>query len=192
MTNPDQPDQPDQRDQPDQPEPAKPTDHAFHIPDQPARQRPGAHRTEQLASTIRTELDRVMARGLSDPRIKGRITITGVEVTQDLRLAKIAVSVLPPEHTDLTMHGLRSASGYLRNQIKERIAARLMPRLEFTPDEGLARQREIYELLAKAAAERTESAPDHADDTDPDGAANNAGRDDTGTDRANHPQSSDG
>jgi len=159
------------------------TDHGFHLPERPEHDPPGAHRHEQLASTVRRELERVLARGFSDPRIKGRIAITGVEVTRDLRLAKVRVSVLPPEHADLTMHGLRSAAGYLRNQIKKRIASRVMPRLELQPDESLARQREVYDLLAKAAAERVE-----ADGPDTPAGPEPPTRGDSSDRPANHPE----
>lgn len=165
------------------------TEHGFHLPERPERERPGTHRSEQLASTIRAELDRVIARGLSDPRIRGRITITGVRVTTDLRRADISVSILPPERAELTMHGLRSAAGYLRNQIKKRIAARLMPKLEFNLDEGLAHQREIYDLIAKATAERQPQEP-RTDDQSPLERAetDDRQRDDTEPGPANHPE----
>jgi len=108
----------------------------------------------QVSSTIMRELQRRMARGLADPRIRGLVTITKVETTGDLSLSRVFISVMPEEHAELTMHGLRAATGRIRRDIMDRIHIKEMPRLEFVYDEGNREQRVISELLAKDRIER--------------------------------------
>lgn len=127
-----------------------------------------SHRTEQVASTIERALQDQLARGLSDPRVKGLITITGVRVTDDLKTAIVRVSVLPVEHQELTMHGLKSAARHIRHQIADRLAMKRTPELVFELDESLKRQAGVLDALAKVAAERRERG-DAADASDEEG-----------------------
>ncbi|MEM0983256.1 MAG: 30S ribosome-binding factor RbfA [Planctomycetota bacterium] len=136
------------------------SDHGFHMPPSPFGDKSSSHRAEQLASTLRKELDRVLARGLADPRVKGMITITGLTVSDDFKTADVSVSIVPEDAQELTMHGLRSAAGHIRNQVKKRIATKVMPRLEFALDTGLKHQRTVYELIAKASGELAETDPE--------------------------------
>ena len=100
------------------------------------------------------ELQRRMARGIADPRVRGLVTITKVETTGDLSRSRVFVSVMPEEHAELTMHGLRAATKRLRRDIMDRIHIREMPTIEFVYDEGVREQRLISELLARDRAER--------------------------------------
>ena len=92
-----------------------------------------SRRTEQLASTIQLQLQMMLARGLSDPRVRGLITITGVRVTEDLTTAFVSVSVLPAEQQTLTMHGLRAAAAFLRRELGDKIAIPTRPTLPCPP-----------------------------------------------------------
>ena len=111
-------------------------------------------RTKQVASNIERAVTSVLARGLSDPRIRGMITVTEVDLTDDLMRARIRVSIMPEKHEALTMHGLRAATGYIRRETMKKIHLRFMPTIEFLVDEGLKNQFKVIELLNKAAAER--------------------------------------
>lgn len=123
-----------------------------------------SRRTEQLASLIRQAVQDVLARGLEDPRIKGMITVTGVTVTDDLHDATINVSILPAEHAELTMHGLRHAERHMRHAVSNRVEMRRVPTLRFKLDDSLKRQAGVLEALAKVAEERREGAPEADDD----------------------------
>ena len=124
----------------------------------------------QVSSTIMRELQRRMARGIADPRIRGLVTITKVETTGDLSRSRVFVSVMPEEHAELTMHGLRAATKRLRRDIMDRIHIRQMPTIEFVYDEGVREQRLISELLARDRAERdARSGAEGSDDTPADG-----------------------
>lgn len=108
-------------------------------------------RAQQIGSEIRDAVQMILARGeLHDPRIRGLITITGVAVTEDLAEARISVSVLPAEHGDLTMHGLRSAASLLRRQIGRRVRMRSIPRLTFQLDESLKKQAAVVSAIRDA------------------------------------------
>lgn len=111
-------------------------------------------RSLQVASNIQRELQNRLARGLADPRIRGMITVTKVELTDDLKDAKAYVTVFPAEHAKLTMHGLISATGRLRKDVMQRIHIKEMPTLKFVYDEGLKAQNEVFELLERDRQEQ--------------------------------------
>lgn len=111
-------------------------------------------RSLQIASNIQRELQNRLARGLADPRIKGMITVTKVELTDDLKHAKAYISVMPDEHANLTMHGLTSATRKLRKEVMDRIHIKEMPTLKFVYDEGHKAQMEVMALLEKDRQER--------------------------------------
>lgn len=113
-----------------------------------------SRRAEQVSSTIMRELQNRLARGLADPRIKGMITITKVETTKDLKQTKAFVTVMPEDQANITMHGLKAATGRIRRDIMKRIVLKEMPSLTFVYDEGARQQRIITDLLAKDRAER--------------------------------------
>jgi ribosome-binding factor A len=123
-----------------------------------------SHRTEQISSVIRASVQRVITRGLNDPRIRGLISVTKVEVAPDLSEAWVYVSVLPAEHAELTMHGLRSAARHIQTAIAKDVAAKRLPRLAFRLDESLKKQAQLDAAIAERAddEENEPSAPENA------------------------------
>lgn len=111
------------------------------------------HRPEQLASEIRSAVQELIDRGLSDPRISGMITITSVRVTPDNKSAFLSVSILPADRQTLTMHGLKSAAAHLRRQAGDLVRTRQIPELVFRLDETLKKQAAVIESINKAAAD---------------------------------------
>lgn len=99
-----------------------------------------SQRLDQLGSVIQIAVQRVITRGLNDPRVRGLISITKVEVAPDLADARIFVSILPAGHSELTMHGLQSAARHIQSEIADEVVARRLPRLSFHLDESLKRQ----------------------------------------------------
>lgn len=106
-----------------------------------------SQRTHQIASVIQTAVQRVITRGLNDPRVRGLISVTKVEVSPDLGEARVFVSILPAEHSELTMYGLRSAAGHIQAEIAKEVAARRLPRLSFRLDESLKRQAALDQAI---------------------------------------------
>ncbi len=111
-------------------------------------------RTLQVAATVEKAVADVLARGLSDPRVRGLITVTGIDVTDDFTLAKISVTVMPDEHEQITLHALTAAAGYIRREAMKHVDLREMPHLTFHIDTGLKNQARVMQLLNKVAEER--------------------------------------
>ncbi len=86
---------------------------------------------------------------LRDPRIEN-VTVTRVEVTPDMRQAKVHVSIMGSDtQQKLCLHGLRSSAGYLQSKISDRIDTRYTPRLQFVIDEGVKKSIAISQLLSE-------------------------------------------
>ncbi|MEQ8844564.1 MAG: 30S ribosome-binding factor RbfA [Phycisphaerales bacterium] len=111
---------------------------------------------DRLTSSLEKGVQQVLARGLQDPRIRGLITVTRVEITPDGKQATVGISVLPAEHQKLTVHGLRSAGRHIRREVAELIRTRTMPELVFVEDDSLKKQAEVLGELARIRAEQDE------------------------------------
>src|SRR5690349_1273233 len=110
-------------------------------------------RTDKIASVIRHAVQDVISRGLGDPRVRGLISITRVEVTDDLAEAKVHVSILPEKYEELTMHGLHDAAGHIQHAIGPAITARRLPHLRFVKDDSLKKQAMLDSALRDGSAE---------------------------------------
>lgn len=123
--------------------------------------------TDQLASVIRRQVQDILSRGLNDPRVRGLISITDVQVSDDLAEARISVSVLPEEHSKLTLRGLESAASHIRSRVGRTASIRRLPRLIFRLDKTLKNQARVLDAIQRASRsgpddDRTRP-PDHAD-----------------------------
>ena len=112
-------------------------------------------RPDRVAEAIREEVARFLAAGVKDPRVRGIVTVTGVDVTRDLRHAKVFVSVLGDvEERDRTLLGLESSHGVLQAQVARELRLRRTPTLEFLYDESIERGIRITELLEERSNPR--------------------------------------
>lgn len=110
-------------------------------------------RQEQIQNRLVEEISDMLRRDLKDPRL-GFITITGAEVSRDLRHAKVFVSVMGDEQAqEDSMAALRSAHGLIRGEFARRAHLRVAPEIIFQQDVGIARGARIFELLNQVAAE---------------------------------------
>ncbi|GIW74887.1 MAG: hypothetical protein KatS3mg103_1409 [Phycisphaerales bacterium] len=116
-------------------------------------------RTQRLASSIQRSIQQVLARGLQDPRIRGIITVTKVQITPDGTQATVGISVLPAKHQRLTVHGLRSASRHIRREVGSMIRTRSMPQLEFVEDDSFKKQAQVLAELARIGQEQAAQPP---------------------------------
>ncbi len=90
---------------------------------------------------------------LHDPRIED-VTVTYVEVTPDMRGAKVHVSVMGSESKQKTcLKGLESSAGYLQSKIAQRIDTRYTPRLKFELDQGVKQSIAISKMLREVLPE---------------------------------------
>lgn len=106
---------------------------------------------------------------LRDPRIEG-VTVTYVEVSPDMRQAKVHVSIMGSEaQQKLCLHGLKNSAGYLQSKISDRIDTRYTPRLQFLLDEGVKKSLAISQMLQELLPD-TKSAAEDASNEDADNA----------------------
>jgi len=110
-------------------------------------------RTDQVASTLKRATQEVLSRGLADPRVQGLITVTRVDVSEDLANAILYCTVTPHEHEELSMHGLKSAAKWVRRQVADNVRFRRMPQFRFKIDEQLIKQQEVLASIAEAMEE---------------------------------------
>ena len=122
-------------------------------------------RSDRVAAAIREVVANFLAEGVKDPRITGLVTVTGVEMTRDLRHAKVFVSVMGEDSQRAsTIEGLASVQGFLRSRLARSLSLRVAPEVQFVMDESVARAARIETLLNQIRA-----TPAAADDEAPDG-----------------------
>jgi ribosome-binding factor A len=106
-----------------------------------------SRRTLKAASAIREVVSMAILTELRDPRVQ-HVTVTFVELSSDMRYARIHVSVMgTPKEQDLCLHGLRRAAGFLQKCINDRIDTRYTPRLQFVLDHGVKNAMKVAEIL---------------------------------------------
>lgn len=106
-----------------------------------------SHRPERLAEAIKKEVSDLLKNELKDPRI-GFVTVTGVDVSNDLKYAKIYVSILgEDDKRRTTMAALKKAQGFMRTELGRRIRLRQVPEVVFKLDESLDHSARVMELL---------------------------------------------
>lgn len=94
-------------------------------------------RADRVSGLIMAEISQMLRREIKDPRI-GFVTITRVKVSDDLRHAKVGVSVLGDDsQKSNTLKGLKSASGFIRGEIGKRLRLRYTPEIVFAIDDSL-------------------------------------------------------
>lgn len=120
-----------------------------------------SRRALKAAEAIREVVGMSILADLRDPRI-ANVTVTRVEVSPDLRNAKVHVSVMGEEAKQrLAIKGLESSAGFLQSKVADRIDTRYTPRLEFRLDDGVKKSIAIAKLLAEVLPD--DSLPDGAD-----------------------------
>ena len=104
-------------------------------------------RPDRIGSLLARILQERIVRGFADPRIRGLISVTAVEVAPDLRNAVVRVSVLPASDGPRTLGGLRSVAGLLRRTVRDETSMRRVPDLDFRLDDSLKRDAALDEAI---------------------------------------------
>ena len=102
-------------------------------------------RSTRVADQIRMEIADILFRKTKDPRIQS-VTVTDVEMTRDLRLARVFVTTLAKEEKQV-LEGLSKATGFIRGELSRRLSLRYSPELIFKKDESGERRDRILSLL---------------------------------------------
>jgi len=133
-----------------------------------------SRRAQKVAEAIREVVSMAILTDLQDPRIQD-VTVTYVEVSGDLRHAKVLVSVMGDEtHQNLSLRGLQNAAGFLQSKIARQIDLRYTPRLNFVLDQGVKRSIEVARILAEVLPKPEPADADDAIDSDEAEAAEDA------------------
>ncbi len=112
-------------------------------------------RPDRVAESIREQVATFLAEGAKDPRIRGFVTVTAVEMTRDLRHANVFVSVMGDEAAiKATFQGLNSVASHLRSMLGKTLRLRNAPEIHFKADESIAHASRIEQLLAQIRTDR--------------------------------------
>ncbi|MEW5933075.1 MAG: 30S ribosome-binding factor RbfA [Bacillota bacterium] len=112
----------------------------------------GGMRRERVAEALREEISALLSE-LKDPRV-GFASITRVEMSPDLRHARVYVSVLGDEaRKKATMEGLHSATGFIRSEVGRRVRLFRTPEIAFQLDESLEKGARVLKLMEEVSRE---------------------------------------
>lgn len=115
-------------------------------------------RSQRVSDLIREEVADIIMNKLKDPRV-GFVTVTGVNITEDLKLAKVYISVLKEEEKEASLEILNSAKGFIRAELSKRVRMKFIPDLTFRVDESIEYGGKIERLLKEIRSGSTRLRP---------------------------------
>lgn len=127
-----------------------------------------SRRVLKAAEAIREVVSMAILTEIRDPRVKD-VTVTFVELSADMRNAKVHVSVMGDEKKqNLCLHGLQSSVGFLQSKVGKRIDTRYVPRIQFELDRGIKNAMIVTRILEEVLPKNA-PAPDSDDDLEDQG-----------------------
>ncbi len=118
-----------------------------------------SRRVLKAAQAIREVVSMAIITDLKDPRISD-VTVTFVEVSPDMRLAKVNVSVMGDETKQkLCLRGLQNSAGFLQQRVGKRIDTRYTPKIEFVLDQGIKHSMIVTRILDEVLPSSNEESP---------------------------------
>jgi ribosome-binding factor A len=125
-------------------------------------------RIARLNEQLRADLADLIVREVKDPRLSGLVTVTNVDLSPDLRHAKVFVSVLgTDDDRKHSLAALRSASGFLRSQIAHRLTTKRAPDLQFVSDVSIERGERIMQIIRQVEHESGDRESSDGPESDP-------------------------
>ena len=113
-----------------------------------------SRRTEMLGSMIQRELAVMIQRDLQDPRLTGFPSVTRVNVSPDLSIARVFITVMgSPGQQTAALNALKHSAGLMRSKLTKSLTLRQAPFLQFEIDEDLKKELEVLDLIRKANRE---------------------------------------
>ncbi len=117
-------------------------------------------RTDRLNSLLKEVISEVIKREVRNPHVAELVTVTRVQISKDLRHAKVFISVIGSEQQKAeTMDALTSAAGFIAVQSSQKVVMRYFPELTFKLDDSVEKHMRIEELLGKISKERESRQP---------------------------------
>jgi ribosome-binding factor A len=112
------------------------------------------YRVERLNSFLRQEISDLIQRYVKDPRLGNFVSVTAVEISRDMRYAKVFISRYGSdlEKAD-TLKALESASGYIRHELGERMKTRRIPELSFRLDNTMEKAAKVLKIINDISSE---------------------------------------
>jgi ribosome-binding factor A len=112
------------------------------------------YRVERLNSFLRQEISDLIQRYVKDPRLGTFVSVTAVEISKDMRYAKVFISRYGSdlEKAD-TLKALESASGYIRHELGERMKTRRIPELSFRLDNTMEKAAKVLKIINDISSE---------------------------------------
>ncbi|PKB83078.1 MAG: ribosome-binding factor A [SAR202 cluster bacterium Io17-Chloro-G9] len=105
-------------------------------------------RIDRVNELLRQEISQLLSRQIKDPRLTGVISITQVKTTQDLRSARVFLSVMgDAEAKQDALDGIQSAAAYLRKELRDRLAMRYVPFLSFEVDNSIEEADQLLQIM---------------------------------------------
>lgn len=127
-----------------------------------------SRRVLKAAEAIREVVSMAILTEIRDPRVKD-VTVTFVELSADMRNAKVHVSVMGDEKKqNLCLRGLQSSVGFLQSKVGKRIDTRYVPRIQFELDRGIKNAMIVTRILEEVLPKNA-PAPDSDDDLEDQG-----------------------
>ncbi len=105
------------------------------------------NRLERIDEEYRKELSQIISYELKNPNVTGMISVTKVKVTNDLKFAKVYVSILNSKNIKDTLAGLKKSSGFIRSELARRVNLRNTPEIIFELDDSLEYGARIDSIL---------------------------------------------
>lgn len=102
----------------------------------------------------------MLARKVSDPRIRGLVSVMRVALDPTFKTAIVYISVIPDQYLKRTLHGLNSGAGMFQSQLAKTMAIKTIPQLEFRVDDGLRKEYEILDDIQRGLDREGLSASD--------------------------------
>lgn len=126
-------------------------------------------RTSRLNSLLKEVISDIIRKEVSNPHVNELVTVTRVDITKDLRHAKVYISVIgSAAQKEETLAALQSAAGFIAVQASKEVVMRFFPALSFVIDDSVEKHMRIEELLHKIATEKdTRSEPPSHDAESP-------------------------
>lgn len=109
-------------------------------------------RSKRIGDLLREEIAYIIMNHVKDPRL-GFLTITSVDVTNDLRNARVYCSVFDKSETGKTLAVLNSAKGFIKSELGKNVNMKILPQLEFFADEAIEYGSHIEKLLQEIKEE---------------------------------------
>ena len=112
------------------------------------------YRVERLNSLLRQEISDLIQRYVKDPRLGTFVSVTTVEISRDMRYAKVFISRYGTDEEKAdTLKALASASGYIRHELGERLKTRRIPELSFRLDNTMEKAAKIQKIMNRLSSE---------------------------------------